>query len=367
LTIFKNNVKRIFLNKVQLFFIILFPIAFMMLGFIGQNQTVKVAILDKDQTKLTSDLVKNIQSKAEIRKVKENEITKQLKEIKVDYVLVIQKGFTEGVIHGEGGGIEGYSVKESNFSKPVSTFLEQWIGHAKSISEAVHHDQNAFYTMFTNYDQHGSLQIEKKLVINPGATRTRSVLGYVIIAMLYTSLVVGLHIILNKNNHTLYRTLAAPITIKRYMVQTICSFLFISFIQITFVMMLLKFVFRLYMGTSFFTLYLLLLIFALVSVSFGVAISSVSKNVIQACLIGICLIGPMAMLGGAYFPLDWAPEIIKTLSHFTPVSWVINGVEMLLYGQSLHATIKEMSILILFAMIFFLLGTLRKVDISKGV
>jgi ABC-2 type transport system permease protein len=337
----------------------------MSLGFIGQEQAVKVAVIDKDQTKFTADLIRNLKTKAEIRHVKEKEITNDLKTLKVDYVVVIEKEFTANFIHGKDEGITSYSVKESNFSKPVSAFLEQWLNHAKLVAKAVGHNPDSFYQEFTNYDQHGAIQLEHKLAVNEGAERTRSVLGYLIISMLYTSLVVGLFIIMNKNNHTLYRTLAAPVKIRTYMLQITGSFLFVSFIQISFVLLILKWVYKLYLGSAGLSIFVLLLLFSLVSVSFGVAISSISKNIVQACLIGICLIAPLAMLGGAYFPLEFAPDIIKTLSNFTPVSWVINGIEKLLQGQSLASLGKEVVILIMFSLIFFLLGTFRKADIAK--
>ncbi|WP_066070072.1 ABC transporter permease [Neobacillus soli] len=365
MTIFINTLKRIFRNKVQIFFILLFPLAFMTLGFIGQEPAVKVAIIDKDHTKFTADLVRNLKTKAEIRNIKEGKINDDLKTLKVDYVVVIEKGFTDGLIHGKDEGITSYSVKESNFSKPVSAFLEQWLNHAKMVAEKVQHNPDSFYTEFTNYDQLGAIQLVHKLAVNEGAERTKSVLGYLIISMLYTSLIVGLFIIFNKNNHTLYRTLTAPVKIRTYMLQITGSFLFVSFIQITFVLLIIKYVYKLYLGSAGFSIFVLLLLFSLVTVAFGVAISSISKNIIQACLIGICLVAPLAMLGGAYFPLEFAPDIIKTLSNFTPVSWVITGIEKLLQGQSLFSLGKELLILILFAIIFFLLGTFRKADIAK--
>ncbi|ETI66872.1 ABC transporter permease [Neobacillus vireti] len=365
MTIFVNSIKRIFRNKVQIFFILLFPLAFTTLGFIGQEPSVKVAVIDKDHTEFTADLAGNLKTKAEIRHVKEEEINNNLKTLKVDYVVVIDKGFTDNLIQGKNGGITSYSVKESNFSKPVGALLEQWLNHAIMVAEAVEHNPDSFYKEFSNYDQHGAIQLNHKLAVNEGAERTRSVLGYLIISMLYTSLIVGLFIIFNKNNHTLYRTLTAPVKIRTYMLQIVSSFLFVSFIQISFVLLILKYVYKLYLGSAGLSIFVLLLLFSLVSVSFGVAISSLSKNIVQACLIGICLVAPLAMLGGAYFPLDFAPDIIKTLSNFTPVSWVIHGIEKLLHGDSLTSLVKEVSILLMFSIIFFLLGTFRKADIAK--
>lgn len=365
MTIFINTLKRIFRNKIQMLFVLLFPLAFMSFGFIHEEHNVKVAIIDKDRTALTEGLAGSLQSKAVMRTVREDEIEDKLMALKVDYVLVIDQGFTDKVIAGRDGGIASYSVQESNISEPIGAFVNQWVSHAKTIAGAVKHESSAFYEAFDSYERQGALQLSPRLVVDPKAAQTRSVVGYLVISMLYTSLVIGLHIIMSRANHTLYRTMAAPVRMRSYMLQTIGAFIVVSALQITLVMLLLKWVYGLYMDGSAWTLYLLLLLFSLVSVSFGVAISYFSRNMIQACLIGMCSIAPLAMLGGAYFPLDWAPEIMRTLGRFTPVSWMMAGVEKLLQGQSLGSIGKEMSVIVLFAAIFFLLGGLRKADIAK--
>jgi ABC-2 type transport system permease protein len=369
MTIFLHNVKRLLLNKVQFFFIILFPLAFMQIGFIEgeSNLKVVVAIIDQDQTEFTGSLIGNLKSKAEILSIEESQIEKELKSLRIDYVLVLERGFTEHVIGGENGGITGYSVQESNYSMPISAFLEQWIGHAKIIADAVNHEEASFYTEFAHYDQLRPVQVDHRIVTDQGETEktTMSVIGFVILSMLFTSLVICLFILINKNNHTLYRTLAAPVTIRNYMVQTISSFLFVSWIQITVVMMMLKWVYGMSMGGAAFDIYVLLLLFSLVSVSFGVVMSSLSRSMTQAWTFGICIIMPMCMLGGAFFPLDAMPDLIKNISRLVPVSWVMGGIEELLQGQGLSSIGKEISILLLFAVIFFMVGTLRKADIAQ--
>lgn len=365
MTIFIHTLKRIFRNKVQLFFILLFPLVFMSLGFIGDEHNVKAAFIDKDHTELTAALLRNLESKAAIRSIQEEEIEKELMSLDVDYVLVIEQGFTERLIGGEDGGIAAYSILESNFSKPVSTSLELWISHVKAIARAGDHKPESFYAAFSQYEKQSFLQTDHRPVIDPGAETTRWVLGYLVMSMLYSSLIVALYIILNKNNHTLYRTLASPVTIRGYMLQTVGSFLFVSMVQLTVALLVIKWIYKLYMGDSALHVYLFLAVFSCVSVSIGVAISSISKSVIQACLIGISLFPPVTMLGGAYFPLDFAPEIIQTLSQLSPVSWVLVGIEKLLLGLTIMELGKEISIMLLFSLIFFLFGTLRKADLVK--
>ncbi|MFD2700904.1 ABC transporter permease [Paenibacillus shunpengii] len=365
MSIFKHTIKRIFRNKIQLIFIILFPLAYMSLGLIDDQRRLKAAIIDHDQTELTEHLIQGLETMAVMKAVKEEDIERELKDLKVDYVLVIDHGFTERLIQGENGGLSEYSVKESNLSQPLSIYLRQWADQVGMIAAVAGHQSDAFYTSYKQYEEHTPLKLDNRPIENQQEDKSRKVLGFLVIPMLYTSLIAGLQIISNRNNHTLYRTLAAPVRIRSYMLQMIGSFLFVAVIQLTFAMLVLKWGYQVPMNDSEWGIYALLILFSVAAVSFGVAVSSISKSILQACLIGICLIEPISMLGGAYGPLDWAPDVVRTISQFTPVYWVMDGIDQLLRGQPLLGLGKEAVMIILFAIIFFLFGTIRKTDIAK--
>ncbi|RUS47019.1 ABC transporter permease [Cohnella sp. AR92] len=365
MTVFLNYLKRIFRNKVQAFFILLFPLLFMTIGFVSNEPALKAAVIDNDRTPFTTDLVRQLGSMANIGTVREDEIEQKLRSLNVEYVLVIEPGFTERLIRGESGGITGYAVKESNVSKPASSFIEQRLGAARAVAAAVGRDPDAFYKEMANYDERSSLQLNAHTFKDVQTKETSTVIGLVVVAMLYTALIVSLHVLINRNNHTLHRTLAAPVTMRRYMLQMIGSFVAVAWIQITIVMVFMKWVFNLYFGGAEWDIYGLLLIFSLVGVSFGVAISSLTRNMVQACLFGICIIVPLAMLGGAYFPIEGKSDVIDSLSKLTPVSWVMGGVKKLLSGASLISLGQEISIVLMFAVVFFLIGTFKKADTAK--
>lgn len=366
MTIFRNTVKRILRSKVQLIFILIFPLAFMCITFVDGEIKTKVSIIDYDQTQLTKALQDNIASKAQmIDPIEEGLIEEKLLGLRVDYVLVIEKGFTDGVIAGEDVKLKSYSVQESNISLPIQSYVDQWVTDARIIANAVNQDTERFYTEFNLNNESGTLVLEKKRLTDEGRGVSRTALGYMVMAMLYTSLITGTVILMNKNNNTLSRTLSAPVRMRSYMLQIILSFLFISLIQIAFVLLVVQLGFNLFAGSTILAIFVLLTIFALVSVSLGVLISSLAKNIIQSVFIGICMIPPLAMLGGAYFPLDFASDTVKTLSKFSPVTWVLSGVEKILRGQDFTTISDDLLILLLFAVVFFLLGSIRKIDIAK--
>lgn len=366
MTIFRNTLKRILRSRVQLIFILLSPIAFMCLTFVDGEIKTKVSIIDYDQTELTTNLRESLATKAEIvAPIDEELIEEKLMGLKVDYVLIVEKGFTDDIIAGNDAKVRSYSVKESNISLPISSYIDQWIQDARLIANAVNHNVKDFYIEFDQYNRFGTLTLEKKHLNDEGRGKSRTALGYMVMAMMYTSMITAMIILMNKNNYTMYRTLAAPVRMGSYMFQIILSFFVVTVIQIVFVLLVLQLGFNLFTGTTLLSVFSLLFVFALVSVSMGVLISAIAKNIIQAVFIGICTIPPLAMLGGAYFPLDYASDTVKTLSHFSPVSWMLAGVEKILRGQNFMTISDDIMIMLLFSVIFFLLGIIRKVDIAK--
>lgn len=83
---------------------------------------------------------------------------------------------------------------------------------------------------------------------------------------------------------------------------------------------------------------LLLLIFmmliSIMFVSLGIAIASKMEDMHGFQLIMNFLIMPLFFLSGALFPLETAPEIIKTISMFDPLTYGVNGLRHILLGYS---------------------------------
>jgi ABC-2 type transport system permease protein len=364
MTIFTNTVKRILRNKGQMLFLLIFPFAFTSIGFIGARPATIVSVIDQDQTELTASLTRNLAEQAELRPASEADIEKKLLELYSDDIIVIPKGFTAALIAGDKDGISAHRLAESNVAEPIDLFLEQWLNHTRELAFAAKHESAEFYKLFRSYEQ-GSVQLTVRQAADPRATQTRAVLGVLLMAMMYSALITGLQIIINKNNHTLRRTLAAPVRAGSYMLQMILGHLLVAWLQVLLVMVVLQRVYGLYMGSTPYTLYLLLLVFSLVSVSLGVAVSRFSENLIQACLIGVVFIVPFSLLGGAYFPIADIPGLIQTLSQFSPIAWALDATEKLILGQGLEAITGELVILVLFAVVFFLLGGLGKKDLSR--
>jgi ABC-2 type transport system permease protein len=81
----------------------------------------------------------------------------------------------------------------------------------------------------------------------------------------------------------------------------------------------------------------LVLVMGLISVSFvalGIAIASTMEDMHGFQLISNFVIMPMFFLSGALFPLENAPEIMRTVSYFDPLTYGVEALRYFLLGYS---------------------------------
>jgi len=70
-------------------------------------------------------------------------------------------------------------------------------------------------------------------------------------------------------------------------------------------------------------------------------------------LIGLTL----APLGGAWWPLEIVPTFMQRIGHLSPVAWVMDGFQKLLFNQGNFVDVlPEIGILLAIALVFFAIG-----------
>lgn len=169
----------------------------------------------------------------------------------------------------------------------------------------------------------------------------------------------------DKQLKTYSRILSSPISPRGYFLQNLLSYIAMMFIQVLAVFFILIFIFKADLGPSIVNLLILYGVFALTCVALGLAISSISKDLKQNNSIAYLITIPMSMLGGCFWPREIMPKVLQQLSYFTPVTWVLNATEKLLYGSSLTGLAQEIGILLLFTLLFLIIGSNKKVMMSN--
>nr|WP_283249462.1 ABC transporter permease [Bacillus sp. FJAT-49736] len=114
----------------------------------------------------------------------------------------------------------------------------------------------------------------------------------------------------------------------------------VNFIFIVIVVLFSKFVFKANWGDHLGTVLLVLFTEILMSISFGLGVSYLTKTAGAARTIVMIIIQVASFIGGAYYKIDYAGNIPK----LSPLSWAIEGITKVIYENDLAAAIPSITL-----------------------
>ncbi|MFD2617024.1 ABC transporter permease [Terrilactibacillus laevilacticus] len=366
MAVFANNLKRFLKHKFSLIFMIAFPIIFIAIQFSSSSNPIKpdAAFIDYDQTPFTHSLKKALQNKVNFIDVNKKSIQNKLISGDIIYAIVINKGMTESLIKNQDGHILTYHTQESNLSSGIKTFLKSYMDNAQVIAKSTEGDKSAFYQGIEKYQQsHSLLSLEK--ISTKGLNNSVNSIGFVIYGLFLIMNITSKLIIEDKEKGLFTRFLTTPMTLKNYNFQNILSYFLLGNIQVILLIIILRYSFHADLGPSLLNIYLVLIVFSVVSISIGTLISSFCKSSKQANSLSLLISTPVAMLGGCFWPIEIMPRFLQKIGDFLPTTWGISAVRKLIYGNDFNHVILDVSILLAFAIVFFLLSSWRRQDIAQ--
>ena len=187
----------------------------------------------------------------------------------------------------------------------------------------------------------------------------QSVPGMGTMFVMFTVLGAVSALLLEKQRWTLQRLVVLPISKATILGGKILSYVVLGMIQFGVV-----FVVGVLTGTDFgndsAALLLIMLSFVLCVTSLAIALATVMKNFRQASGVTFLLTMVLAPLGGAWWPLEIAPDFMQTVGHLSPVAWAMDGFRTLIFfGGGLGDVLVEIGVLLVAAAVLFTLGVLN--------
>jgi len=357
MTIFKATLKRLFRQKLNLLFLIVLPLIFMIIAFSGSNGTapLKVTIIDNDNTAITEDIINNIKDKAEVNFDDEDTIQDNLINNEIDYAIVIPKGYTKSLINGEDPVIKTYEAKEGNTSTAIKTSLDNYINILKTFAKNSNGDEEKFYDAVKYYSD-GSYKLSYTSVDKGegNKSKTDTAMAFIVLNLLFSATSATNIILKDREKNVFTRLFTTPITRFKYIFQSLLSFLVITFAQITLYFLVFKYIFKFNLGDSPLSLYILFLIFGVFTISLGVFITTHAKDLRVSGTVSTLIILPFAMLGGCFWPREIMPTVLQNISKVIPTTWINASNSNVLYGATLGNEIT--TIVLLLGISLILLG-----------
>lgn len=367
MSIIKNNLKRLIRDKSNFLSIIILPVVFIAIYIFASSGSslMRVGVVDNDDTSLTRQLRQGLEKSCMVVTLKEDEIKEKLINDKVEYAVNIHAGFTQDLISGKDVSIKGYGIKNYNAFIPAKLYINSFVNSAKNIAKASNGDKESFEKGM-RYFLDGMVTVSYKNIqgTSPRTGKTMQSLAFVVMFMMYLAIDSACLITEDKKLKTYERILTSPLSLKKYMAENALSFLIILLLQVVMLFSIMRLLFKMDFGPSIISMVIFTFIYSAAAMSLGMAIINLSKTFKQVASITSLIVVPMSMLGGCFWPRWIMPDMLQNLGNFVPITWALQGMEKILAGGNLLAVIQEIIILLLFSLVFSLVGSAKKSSFS---
>ena len=158
-----------------------------------------------------------------------------------------------------------------------------------------------------------------------------------------TVLLTAFALVRERERGTLEQLIITPIRPAELIIGKLIPYIFIGIFDVLLVLALAVFLFSVPIKGSFLLLMVLSLVFLWTALGFGLLISTVAKNQLQAMQASVALILPSILLSGFMFPRESMPGVIYFIGNFIPITYflkILRGI--ILKGIGLEFLFQEM-------------------------
>lgn len=318
-----------------------------------------VAFLDLSKDEITRKLTNKIISSGFFTKTEDllyyNEIDKIFKKGKTKAVVVFEENFGRNLLS---KGKASMSIIADGSEPNTATLVTNYI-----MAITTEFNMESAGPVFNNSI---SIKPEVKMFYNPNLkSHFMFVPGVItLILILICALMTSVTITREKEFGTMEVLLVSPLRPIQIILGKVMPYFILSFINVLLILMLSWFVFGLPVKGSLFLLLVECMLYILMSLTLGILISTVSKNMQQAIFISLIgLMLPTILLSGFIFPIENMPKVYDYVSMVMPPRYFIVIIKnIMIKGTGLMYIWKETLILTIMTL-FFIGLSVRKFKI----
>ena len=192
----------------------------------------------------------------------------------------------------------------------------------------------------------------------PTATE-QNVPAYTIFGVFFIVLTLASSFLQEKKDGTFRRILAAPLSRSALLIGKLLPYYLVNLVQIGLMFCIGVVVFRMKMGNLPALIFVSMALAATAN-GLGLLVAALGKTEAQVNSLSVLLAITLSALGGMMVPTFVMPDWMKTLSLFTPHAWALAGYhDVIIRGLGVKHVLKEMSVLVGFAGLFFAIALWR--------
>jgi len=154
------------------------------------------------------------------------------------------------------------------------------------------------------------------------------------------------------------RLMIAPVKNWEIISAKIISRIILSMLQIAFIVIIGKYIFKISWGDDLLALFILLFIFAIACSSMGIYYSTHFRDAGKCAGLGAIIVMIMSALGGCWWPLDIVPFYLRYVAFIFPTGWTMDAlIKIMSYNYRLSDIIWNICYLLILSSIFIPLSS----------
>ena len=366
LAIARVNLVRLLRDRLSLFFIFLLPvILIIVLGIMyGGRVAPRLGVVSVDSGQLGSDLVADLRTGEMLLEIKEfgdrATLEDAVEQGTVEMGIVIPAGYDATLRNGEAAAV-------AVVSQPTGMVLEQGVAAAISRQSAqvraarlaVERGATFDAALASARDAQRTVSGVGVAVVDVGDRLFPAGIGMfslgaqsqLVLFMFLTSMTAATQLILTRQLGVSRRMFSTPTSAAMIVGGETLGRFGVAMIQGVFIVLVSALLFGVSWGDAV-GASLLIVAFALVGTGVAMLIGTFAGNADQAGTFGVFAGMVLGFLGGAMVPIEVFGEPLKTIAHFTPHAWAIDGFRQLaFYGAGAADIAPELGVLMVFALV----------------
>lgn len=374
--LFKTNQKRNFISLIiALAFSVVLCFAFVLMGnnFADYDtKEVTVGFLDEDQSSISIDFKGYLEEGLKFHIVTDDydSLANQLIERKISAIIEIPSGLeADGLKQGELPNVITTTLDDYENVGFIKSYINVYFNSINLLMKTSEGSESQFQKLFFEFKNQ---KIEIKESVGYISDRQRDAVkaglpqavGFFTMMMMIMSLFTSTLVMEDRKSGVFKRMQASPVKSSQYLIGTSAFAILVSLlIVIVFCVFLYATDYPIGKEIPYLALGMSLFVVFMVGVSLIAALFTKSENAMKTLLIIVGTVGPI--MGGAYFPVGSAPELLQRLSKLTPHYWLMQGIKDLLEKPDENVWMN-LVILALFALLSFLIAGIKFVQKEEG-
>lgn len=328
LTFVRVDVKRLFRDKVAIFFVFFFPLIFLIIFgsiFGGDNNiSFRVGLINQAQTKFADEFADQL-NKNEIFDIDEeikslDDAKEKMNRGQLDASIILPEGFGEerqGQDYPSGQAKILFDQSNEQAGRSLATILE---GVFKDINEKlVPPAEQPFSVVAESTATKGQTRFDYTFA---------GILGFTLLSLgIFGPTTVFPRL---KQRGVLRRYHTTPLKVWQYFTANVVSNSIVGLIAVAIMFAVAVLFFDLNMRGNYFNLAAIVILGTVLLFGIGLAIGGWAKNENQAAPLAQLVTLPMMFLSGVFFPTFLMPEILQNITKFIPLTPIVESVRLVI-------------------------------------